>query len=154
MRRPFRATVIAPILAGILAVSAVAVAGTWSIGDFGRDLGRESGGAGAAPKSLHMRGHVTGLYPGHAATLRVRIRNPLPVRVGVYVVRVHVHRGNGPIGRCAARMITIRPWKGMRRIPAGWHRDLRIKVRMRPRAPDRCVGARWRFTYDARSVRM
>jgi len=146
VRRPLRATVVAPILAGVLAVSAIAVAGSWSTRD--ADAPRE------ASRHLHLRSSVAKMYPGRVTTYRVRIRNPLSVRVGVYRIRAHVRRGHGPLGRCPARWLRISPWKGMRRIPAGSVRRVRLEVRMRKRAPDRCQGTRWRIEYEAKSVRI
>lgn len=146
MHKPFRATVIAPLLAAILTVSAIAVAGTLST--------RGQQPKGTAPRSLKIRGHVRGMYPGRTATLRLHIRNPLPVRVGVYRIRVHVRRGSGPYGRCPARMLSAKPWRGLQRIPGRHTRVFRLDIRMRRRAPDRCQAARWHLTYDAKSVRI
>ena len=137
---------IAPLLAAVLAVSAVAVAGALSI--------RAQQPPGAAPRSLRIHGHVNGMFPGRAATLRLHVRNPLAVRVGVYRIRVHVQHGSGPYGRCPARMLRVRPWHGLRRIPGGASRMFRLHIRMRRRAPDRCQGARWDLTYEGTSVRV
>jgi len=146
VRKPLRITVVAPLLAGILAVSAVAIAGTWS--PEARDM------RGEAPRTLVLHGKVRDLYPGKAKALRVRVRNTLSVRVGVYHVRARAHRTAGPLGRCPGRVVRIKPWKGMVFVPAGATRRIRLRVRLARRAPDRCQGVRWRVTYDARSVRV
>jgi len=146
VRKPLRATILAPLLAGILAVSAAAVAGSWSV--------RAPEAGGEAPRTLVLRGRVRGLYPGHARTLHVRVHNRLSVRVGVYRVRARAHRTTGPLGRCPSRVIRIKPWKGMVFVPPGATRSIRLRVRLARRAPDRCQGVRWRVTYDARSVRV
>jgi len=146
MRKPFRVTVVAPLLAGILAVSAAAIAGTWSA--------RTPEAGGEAPRTLVLRGKIRGLYPGNPRTLRVRVHNGLSVRVGVYHVRARAHRTTGPLGRCPARVIRIKPWRGMVFVPPGATRSIRLRVRLARRAPDRCQGVRWRLTYDARSVRV
>jgi hypothetical protein len=146
VRKPFRVTIVAPLLAGILAVSAAAVAGTWSV--------RTPEAGGEAPRTLVLHGKVRGLYPGKARPLRVRVHNSLSVRVGVYRVSARARRTTGPLGRCPARVIWIKPWRGMRFVPAGATRSIRLRVRLARRAPDRCQGVRWRVTYDARSVRV
>ncbi len=146
MQKPLRVTIVAPLLAGVLAVSAAAVAGTWSV--------RASDTGGEAPRTLVLRGKVRGLYPGHARTLRVRVHNRLSVRVGVYRVRARAHHTTGPLGRCPSRVIRIKPWKGMVFVRPGATRSIRLRVHLARRAPDRCQGVRWRVTYDARSVRV
>ena len=146
MRKPFRVTVVAPLLAGILAVSAAAIAGTGSA--------RTPETGGEAPRTLVLRGKIRGLYPGNPRTLRVRVHNGLSVRVGVYHVRARAHRTTGPLGRCPARVIRIKPWRGMVFVRPGATRSIRLRVRLARRAPDRCQGVRWRLTYDARSVRV
>ena len=146
VHRPFRATVIAPVVAAILTVSAIAVAGTLST--------RGTPSSGSAPRSLKIHGHVRGMYPGRSAILRLHVRNPLTVRVGVYRIRVHVRRGAGPNGTCPATMLAVKPWRGMRRVRGGQTRVFRLRTRMVRRAPDRCQGTRWHLTYDAKSVRV
>ncbi len=145
MRKPRLTSVIAPVLAASLAVSAAAVAGTWSV----RGVDK-----GTAARTLTITGHVNGMHPGMTKTLRLRIHNPFAVHVAVYVIRVHVRRGHGPNGRCAGRFLVTHPWKGVRRIPAERTRVVRVKVRLRRRAPDRCQGAQWPLTFDARSTRV
>ena len=146
MHKPFRATVIAPVLAAILTVSAVALAGTFAT--------RGTQPTGTAPRSLAIHGHVTGMYPGRHATLRLHVRNPLTVRVGVYRIRVHVQRAAGPAGTCPSDMLRILPWRGLARVRAQHTRMFKLSIQMRRRAPDRCQGARWHLTYDAKSVRI
>lgn len=145
VQKRFRATMIALLLLATLTVSALAVEGRLST------QGQHPNGS--APRSLLIRGHVRGLFPGRSSMLRLRVRNPLSVRVKVLTLKVHVRRGLGPLGRCPAKMLRIKPWRGHRRIQAGHVRRFRLAVRLRLRAPDRCQGARWHLTYDARSAR-
>ena len=63
-----------------------------------------------------------------------------------------VRRGRGPAGRCPARVLRIRLWRGHRRVPAKATRAFRLHVRLRGRAPDRCYGTTWHLHYVARSV--
>ena len=137
---------IAPAVAAILTVSAIAVAGTLST--------RGTATSGPAPRSLRIHGDVRGMYPGRSATLRLHVRNPLPFRVGVYRIHVHVHRGAGPNGTCPAAMLLVHPWHGMQRIGPGHARTFRLQIRMRRRASDPCQGTKWHLTYDAKSVRI
>jgi hypothetical protein len=144
VHRPFRATVIAPILAGVLAASAIAVAG--NVGVHGGVV------AQTAPRHLRIRGHVAHLMPGEPRTYKILVRNPLGVGVVVHRVRALIRQAHGPAGRCAARNLRIKRWRGIRRIPAGATRSIRLSVRLRRRAPSRCWGARWPIHYVAMSV--
>ena len=146
MRKPFRATIVAPLLAGILAVSAAAIAGSWST--------RGQLPSGDAPRPLVLRGKIHGLYPGYGKTLRVRIHNPHSVRVGVYRVSARAQRTRTALGRCPGKVVRIHSWKGMVFVPAGTTRRIRLRVKLARRTPDRCQGARWHVTYDAKSVRV
>ena len=144
MHRPFRASVIAPILAGVLAASAIAFAG--NIGVHGGVMAEK------ATRHLRIRGHVDHLFPGHGRTYRVFVRNPLDVAVEVHKVRAVVRRGGGPAGRCAASNLQVRTWRGARHVPARSVRAIRLRVRLRRRAPTSCWGTRWPIRYVARSV--
>ena len=144
MARPVRSTVIAPVIAGVLAVSAIAVAGT--IGQHGSITGQP------AKRHLAIHGHVRHLMPGRPKILRVHVRNPLGASVAVYQLRAVVRTGRGRRGACPAQVIHIRTWKGFRKVAASSRRTFRMRIRLRKRAPDRCQGARWTIHYHARSV--
>jgi hypothetical protein len=137
--------VIAPVIAGVLAVSAIALAG---------DLGQRGSISGEpAKRHLAIHGHVRHLMLGRPKILRVHVRDPLNAGVGVYQLRAVVRPGRGRRGRCPARAIHIRPWNGFRTIAPGTERTFRLRIRLRAHAPDRCQGARWTIHYHARSVR-
>jgi len=138
--------VIAPVIAGVLAVSAIAVAGT--IGQHGSITGQP------AKRHLAIHGHVRYLMPGRPKILRVHVRNPLGASVAVYQLRAVVRTGRGRRGACPAQVIHIRTWKGFRKVAASSRRTFRMRIRLRKRAPDRCQGARWTIHYHARSVRL
>jgi hypothetical protein len=146
VRRPFRASIVAPLLAAVLAVSAAAIASNWST--------RAHVPNAEAPRELVLRGKIHGLSPGHAKTLRVRVHNPLSVRVGVYRVSARARRSAGPLGLCPGRLVLIQPWKGLTFLPAGTTRTIPLRIKLARRASDRCQGARWHMTYDAKSVRV
>jgi len=138
--------VIAPVIAGVLAVSAIAVAGT--IGQHGSITGQP------AKRHLAIHGHVRHLMPGRPKILRVHVRNPLGASVAVYQLRAVVRTGRGRRGACPTQVIHIRTWKGFRKVAASSRRTFRLRIRLRKRAPDRCQGARWKIHYHARSVRL
>jgi len=146
VRKPPRAIIVAPLLAAVLAVSAAALASNWST--------RAQVPHGDAPRSLVLRGKVHGLYPGHAKTLHVRIHNPFSVRVGVYRITARARRSHGVLGICPSRVVRIHQWKGMLFVPPRTSRRIDLRIKLTRRAPDRCQGARWHVTYDARSVRV
>jgi hypothetical protein len=138
--------VIAPVIAGVLAVSAIALAG--NIGQHGSISGQP------AKRHLSIHGHVRHLMPGRPKILRVHVKNPLGAGVGVYQLRAVVRQGRSRRGSCPAQVIHIRPWKGFRKVAAGTKRTFRLRIRLRRQAPDRCQGARWTIHYHARSVRL
>jgi hypothetical protein len=144
--RPVRSTVIAAVIAGVLAVSAIALAG--NVGQHGSITGEP------AKRHLAIHGHVRHLMPGRPKILRVHVHNPLSAGVGVYQLRAVVRPGRGRGGRCPAQVIHIRSWKGFRKVAAGTTRTFGLRIRLRAQAPDRCQGARWTIHYHARSVRL
>jgi hypothetical protein len=145
VHRSLRASVIAPILAGALAATAIAFAG--SAGVHGNVTTRE------APKRLRITGNVANLRPGETRTYTITVSNPLLAGVVVHRVHTKVRRGEGPAGRCPAKWLHIRRWRGVRRIGAVSSRPIHLTVRLRRAAPTRCLGARWPIHYVARSVR-
>ncbi len=144
MRRPFGKTVIAPVIAGVLAVSAIAMAGSLGVHGSLQPI--------RTTQHLRIRGHIRHLFPGQARSFRVHVRNPLDRAVRVTRIRATVRRGRGPAGRCPALVLRIRLWRGHRRVPARATRAFRLHVRLRGRAPDRCYATTWRLHYVARSV--
>jgi hypothetical protein len=138
--------VIAPVIAGVLAVSAIALAG--NIAQQGTITGQP------AKQHLAIHGHVRHLLPGRPKVLRVHVRNPLNAGVAVYQLRAVIRQGRGRRGPCPAQVVHIRPWKGFRKVAAGARRTFRLHIRLRRQAPDRCQGARWTVHYHARSVRL
>jgi hypothetical protein len=111
------------------------------------------GGPGAEPAARHvpsgLRGHgqASGFYPGGHAPVWVRVRNPFHHRARVRWIRASVGKG-GP--GCAADNLVPRRSRGLRQlqsgkwrhvlIPARQWRRVRVRTRMRPRAPDACQG--------------
>jgi hypothetical protein len=104
-------------------------------------------------RPLHITGHVRELYPGKTATLVLRVKNPMdfPIKVTRLVVRVGT--GTGPNGTCSARTLKVRPWKGVRRVPAHVRRKIRLQVKMRSGAAPSCIGTRYPLFYYAKAIR-
>jgi hypothetical protein len=98
---------------------------------------------------LVVRGHVRGLYPGASKRIRVVVRNRS--QVVVLLERLGVRVGDASRS-CAAANVRVRGYKGSQPIPAGGHRRLRLRVRMRASAPNGCQGARFPLTFTTRIV--
>jgi hypothetical protein len=114
----------------------------------------ELGGRGAepagrqVPSGLRGHGQASGFYPGRHQPVWVHVRNPYGHRARVRWIRTSV--GDAGPG-CAADNLVARRSRGLRglpggrwrhvRIPARQWRRVRVRARMRGRAPDACQGA-------------
>jgi hypothetical protein len=112
------------------------------------------GGPGAEPAARHVppglrgQGHASGFYPGGHGPVWVRVRNPFDHRARVRWIRTYVGKA-GP--GCPADNLVARRSRGLRQlqsgkwrhvlIPARQSRRVRVRTRMRARAPDACQGA-------------
>jgi len=140
-------------LALVAALMAAAVAYAAERGPFGSGSVDRSQARGLAHSTVKARGDVVGLYPGADRRMRVSVRNrdSRPARLRRFRTRV----GNAnPV--CTDGYLRVRQLKRpQRRI--GPHRSIliRVRVRVRPSAPDACQGARWplRFRGSLRGVR-
>lgn len=144
MRTPKRTSVILPVVASMLMISAA--------------FAFVPTGPGNEPPSpyahrLHITGRVRNLYPGKHAKLVLKVRNPFEIAVRVRWIKVHVTPGVGPAGTCPSRSLVVKTWHGDRRLAAHHTRRFRLKLRMRVRAPNKCVGTRYRLTYSAKATR-
>jgi hypothetical protein len=111
------------------------------------------GGAGAGPTARQipsgLRGHgqASGFYPGGHQPVWVRVRNPFSHRARVRWIRTSV--GSAGPG-CSADNLVARRSRGLRQlrsgrwrhvlIPARQWRRVKVRARMRVRAPDACQG--------------
>jgi hypothetical protein len=134
--------VIAPVMTGVLAVCAVAIAGQWS--------GHRTPPSGPPRHVLRVHGKVADLVPGQARQLRIRVRNPTDAAVTIYRVRTTVRR-SGKHG-CPAWMLIVPRWRGHRRIAPRTRTIIQVRVRMRARAADHCQGGQWRFRYHVKGA--
>jgi hypothetical protein len=132
----------------------VLITGAIAYGAIGHaDRGPNAGHPTAVAKEqsgLRLTGHVNGLYPGAASTLRVKIRNPFAFRVTVR--RVRAHAGTASAG-CGRENLVVGWFRGRRRIPAHRSRRVRLPITMIAAAPDACQGGRFPLRYTARAVR-
>jgi hypothetical protein len=102
------------------------------------------------PAGLRVEGHVTGLYPARHKPVWVHVRNPFDRRARVRWIRTRV-LDVGP--DCSQDNIAPRRSRGLRQLKSGrWRhvkipphqtRRVRVRLRMRERAPDGCQGARF-----------
>jgi hypothetical protein len=137
-----RTRVTAPIIAATIALSSMAVAGV--------GLSNEPPSSRTSNPTFRIRGAVKGMYPGRVRKLRLRIRNPLDRAIRVRSIRARVRR---PHRGCPAKAITIRRWRGHLRIRPHRGRTVRVKVKMKRRAPNACQGARFPIRYRGTAVR-
>jgi hypothetical protein len=137
VQRSVRTTVVAPVLAGVLAVCAIAVAGQWS--------GHGSPPTGPTRNVLRVHGNVDQLIPGRSRILAIRVRNPTDAPITIERLRTTVRRSG--VGSCRAWMLIVPSWHGHRRIPPHSRTIVRVRVRLRARVSDRCQGGTWRFHY-------
>ncbi len=114
--------------------------------------GQSPSGSPSAPvnRTLHLRGHVRGLYPGSHRRLTVAIRsrgqNP-PV-----VVRSVKARVRSASAGCPTSSLRIRSFRGSKPIDGGHLGRVRLRARMSRSAPETCQGARFRLRYRAWAV--
>jgi hypothetical protein len=104
---------------------------------------------GALPR-FRVQGRVGGLYPGALKTMRVKVRNPyaFPIRIrrlraSVGAARPGCTAANLQVRRARANVV-VRPRRTVR---------VRLRVRMRPSAPEACQGARFPLRFRATAVR-
>ena len=99
------------------------------------------------PSGLRGHGQASGFYPGGREPVWVHVRNPFHHRLRVRWIRTSV--GDASPG-CSADNLVARRSRGLRelaggnwrhvRIPARQWRRVRVRTRMRARAPDACQG--------------
>jgi hypothetical protein len=106
--------------------------------------------ASASSAVFRVSGRVVGLYPGRAKTMKVRIRNPHPFAIRIKKLRIRVSEG-GP--GCRAGTIRIGKARVTRPVPARRRLRVRVPVKMRPAAPDACMGARYPLRFAGTAVR-
>jgi hypothetical protein len=97
--------------------------------------------------AITIRGHATGLYPGAAKRLRLRLHNRTPRNLIVTRVRANVL---DPDGRCAPAALRTRPRRVRRLVPARSSAGLRYRIRMAPDAASVCQGKHFPLRFRAR----
>ncbi len=100
--------------------------------------------------TFRVRGSVRGISPGHTVVMKVKIRNRYDFPIRVKRVRAK------PIPRrisCPADFLRIRDWRGSKRIRPHSVKRVRLRVRLKPSAPNACRGARWILVYAGRAIK-
>ena len=102
------------------------------------------------PAVFTVRGHSKGFYPGRKRPMRVTVRNPNTFPIVVTRVTASVA---SVVSGCPTKSIKIKPWRGRARVSARGHRRMKLIVRMLPRTPDACQGARFKLRFGGTAVR-
>jgi hypothetical protein len=89
------------------------------------------------------------MYPGRHARLRVTVLNPSPVAVTMTSVQTAI--GDAASG-CKGSNLVVRRFHGSRIIPAHGSGRVRLRVRMRRRAPDACQGVTFPLLFTGQGV--
>jgi len=102
------------------------------------------------PAVFTVKGHTKGFYPGRRRPMRVTVTNPNAF--AIMVTRVSASVRSVAAG-CSTRSVKITPWRGRARVSARGHRRMKLLVRMLPRTPDSCQGARFGLRFGGTAVR-
>jgi len=102
------------------------------------------------PAVFTVKGHSKGFYPGRKRPMRVTVRNPNPFPIVVTRVTASV---KSVTSGCPIGSVKVKRWRGRARVSARGHRRVKLVVRMLPRTPDACQGARFRLRFGGTAVR-
>lgn len=138
-RNGFRAFVAASIL--VLGTTAAAAS---LVGDGPREP------VGARAAAFRMTGRVAGLYPGRVKVMRIRLRNPHPFALRLRKLRVIA---SDPAPGCRAGTLRFGRVRRGLVLPARRTTKIRVRVSMRPSAPDACIGVRYPLRFSGSGVR-
>jgi hypothetical protein len=149
MRIVRRSMAVARIAASLLVVSAsIALAADRLPG---LNAGGHADGVGAAASasvpSMKISGHVSGMYPGRVALVRVRVKNP--GHVAVVVKQVSATVGDAGAG-CDSTYLSVKSSRKKLRIAPGRRVKLTLQATMLPDAPDACQGLTFPLAFHAK----
>ena len=148
MRMARRSTVIAKIVASLMIVStSIALAADRLPGLGSKDAAGTGVVANAPIPSVKITGHVTGMYPGRVATVKVRLKNP--GSVAVVAKKVSATVGDAGPGCDAANLVVQRARKVLRIRPHG-RAKVTLQATMLPSAPDACQGLSFPLSFHAK----
>jgi len=113
--------------------------------------GRSSGSSVIVnrPAVFTAKGHSKGFYPGRRRPMRITLKNPNPFPIVVTRVTASV---TSVISGCPIGSLKVKRWRGRARVSARGHRRIKLVVRMLPRTPDACQGARFRLRFGGTAV--
>jgi hypothetical protein len=115
-----------------------------------RGRGADSSIIVTRPAVFTVKGHSRGFYPGRKRPMRVTVTNPELFPIVVTRVTASV---KSVASGCPVNSVKIKPWRGRARVSARGHRRMKLVVRMLPRTPDACQGARFRLRFGGTAVR-
>ena len=148
------ATTITQGLVALLLVAALVVPEALSFAqtESEHQLQNLSGRVGSSGAAFRIKGVVKGLFPGKRKIMKVKLRNPNRFPIVVKELKIRVRPSN-KLG-CASKWIKVR--KRLRvsvRVPARGRAKRSVPVKLKPRAPRSCQGARWRLKFRGGAVR-
>ncbi len=103
-----------------------------------------------ARRELAASGAVRGLYPGGSKRMWVTVRNHTTIDLRLVSLRgVAASDREG----CPASAVKVRRLRGQPVVPARDRIAVRVRVRLRPSAPDACQGVRFPIVFQVQAVR-
>jgi hypothetical protein len=136
------------IICLVLALAAASLAATHE----GCARGGAAGGLGAKHKHprFSITGHVAGLLPRAHRKLRLKVHNWHRFKIRVTSIKTRV--GNAS-ATCRASNLSVRRFRGHKKVRGRHSRRIRIRIAMAASAPNACQGASFPLTYKGRAVR-
>lgn len=98
-----------------------------------------------AKGSFGIAGSVKGLYPGLSTPLVLTVSNRQSFAIVVTSITTSVTSASAP---CSASMLSVSSFSGRLSVPAMRSAKTSLVVKMRPSAPDACIGATFRLAYS------
>jgi hypothetical protein len=137
------------IICLVLAFAAAAFAATHEGGARGNGA---AGELAAKPKhpGFSISGHTAGVVPGAHGRLRLQVHNRHRFKIRVTSIKTRV--GNAS-AICPASNLSVRRFRGHKKVRARHARSFRVRIAMAASAPNACQGATFPLTYKGRAVR-
>ena len=144
------ATTILQGLVALLLVAALVIPEALSFAQADRSHRFENVSGSSA--AFRIKGAVKGLFPGKRKIMKVKLRNPNRFAIVVKELRIRARPSNMP--GCGSKWLSVR--KRMRvsvLVPARGRATRSVRVRLKPKAPTSCSGARWPLKFRGGAVR-
>jgi len=103
---------------------------------------------------FHIKGEVTGLFPGVSRWMRVVLTNQGSDPVTATLIKVSNVEADPSRPSCFGKYLSATRWTGAVEIESGSRLTLpdAIRISLDPRAPNSCLGATFRLTYSGRGT--